>query len=155
MVDDGSIDRTCNFVDSWRPRWNTYALSSAVGLKVDNYFEETLSPVICGCPETFDSRAGHRHICAPELLSHSPQPIDGAPPLTVSKNEAQSWALNQSRSTGNYGRAFIHFNFTCDCDCGHSDRVAHFSKEPLLELPRILENNTTSTRFTTWRLSSQ
>jgi len=73
-------------------------------------------------------------------LSHSPQPIDGAPPLTVSKNEGQSWALNQSESTGNYGERLFTLISLAIAIAGIATGWLIFQKRPLLELPRILEN---------------
>ncbi len=119
-----------------------YALSSAVGLKVDNYFEETLSPVIAAVPKPSTAEAGTSTTsAAPELLSHSPQPIDGAPPLTVSKNEGPELGAepipNPQEITEE--RLFTLISLAIAI-AGIATGWLIFQKRPLLELPRILEN---------------
>jgi NADH-quinone oxidoreductase subunit L len=119
-----------------------YALSSAVGLKVDNYFEKTLHPVIAAVPKPSTSGVGTSTSSAePEILPHPPQPIDGAPPLTVSRNEAGELGAEPIPNPEEIReeRLFTLISLAIAI-MGIAIGWLIFQKRPLLVLPRILEN---------------
>jgi len=128
-----------------------YALSSAVGLKVDNYFEETLHPVIAAVPKPSTSGVGTSTTpVEPKIVSNLPQPIDGAPPLTVSRNEGPELGAepipNPQEITEE--RLFTLISLAIAI-AGIATGCSFFKRDPcwsFLEFSRI---NTTSTRFTT------
>jgi NADH-quinone oxidoreductase subunit L len=119
-----------------------YALSSLVGLHVDNYFEKTIEPAIARPPGGEAVAAGAETTTSePEYLSQPPQPTDGAPTLSVGKGEASGMATAEVHSAEEVSmeRLFTGISVIIAL-LGISIGWGVFKKRPLLEMPRILEN---------------
>jgi NADH-quinone oxidoreductase subunit L len=119
-----------------------YALSSLVGLHVDNYFEKTIEPAIARPPGGVAVAAGAETTTSePEYLSQPPQPTDGAPALSVGKGEASGMATAEAHSAEEVSmeRLFTGISVIIAL-LGISIGWGVFKKRPLLEMPRILEN---------------
>jgi NADH-quinone oxidoreductase subunit L len=120
-----------------------YALS---GGRVPNYFEHTLEPAVAHAPETAegvggDERRTGRGSEAPRFLSPTPQPHDGASPLSVGEGSQNEPAGERAHSPEEV-RAEIIFSAISVLIAltGIGIGWALFSKRPLMAMPRLLEN---------------
>jgi NADH-quinone oxidoreductase subunit L len=121
-----------------------YALS---GGRVQNYFEHTLEPVIAHAPETTEgtgSEAGGHEGSkreAPRFLSPTPQPHDGASPLSVGEGAQNEPAIERAHSAEEVRdeRIFSAISVLIAL-AGIGLGWFLFQKRPLLRMPRLLEN---------------
>jgi NADH-quinone oxidoreductase subunit L len=121
-----------------------YALSSLVGLKDVNVFEHTLEPIIAHAPEaTEGATPAHNEGTTenPRFVSPSPQPHDGASPLSVgegSKNEPPGERLHTPEEV-NAERLFSGISLLIALT-GIGIGWFMFQKRPLQKMPSLLEN---------------
>ncbi|HEY6190627.1 MAG TPA: NADH-quinone oxidoreductase subunit L [Pyrinomonadaceae bacterium] len=121
-----------------------YALS---GGRIPNYFEHTLEPVIAHAPETpagtgegVGGRGGETE--APRFLSPTPQPHDGASPLSVGEGSQHEPAAEQEVHTPEEVRDEIMFSVISVLIAltGIGIGWVLFQRRPLMAMPRVLEN---------------
>jgi NADH-quinone oxidoreductase subunit L len=123
-----------------------YALS---GGRVPNYFERTLEPAIAHAPERGGATEAEAtgvpgHVAedaeAPQLLSHPPQRVDGASPLSVGEGAQGEPAHERAPTTEeiNTERLFTGLSLLIAL-VGIGIGILIFKKRPLLAMPRILE----------------
>ncbi|HEY0004570.1 MAG TPA: NADH-quinone oxidoreductase subunit L [Pyrinomonadaceae bacterium] len=114
-----------------------YALS--LGGHPENYFEHTLEPAIAHMPE---SAGAHDEggPAAVEFLSHPPQPVDGAAPLSVGEGSQQEPAAERlpTAEEVNAERLFTLISVAIAL-AGLGIGFMIFKKRPLLKMPRLLE----------------
>ncbi|HVG33327.1 MAG TPA: NADH-quinone oxidoreductase subunit L [Pyrinomonadaceae bacterium] len=122
-----------------------YALS---GGRVENYFEHTLEPVIAHAPENAEvagagEAGGHEgnRADAPRFLSPTPQPHDGASPLSVGEGAQNEPAAKRAHSAEEVRdeRIFSAISVLIGL-AGIALGWFLFQKRPLLKMPRLLEN---------------
>ncbi len=122
-----------------------YALS---GGRVQNYFEHTLEPVIAHAPEAAggarESASGDHEggkAEAPRFLSPTPQPHDGASPLSVGEGAPNEPAAERAHSAEEVRdeRIFSAISVLIALS-GIGLGWFLFQKRPLLRMPRLLEN---------------
>jgi NADH-quinone oxidoreductase subunit L len=120
-----------------------YALS---GGAINNYFEQTLEPVIAHPSEAGEATAsaeGHTAGDAqkPKLLSKEPQQHDGASPLSVGEGAQHEPAMEGAHSSEevNQERLFSGISVLIALG-GIGVGWAMFRKRPLREMPGLLEN---------------
>jgi NADH-quinone oxidoreductase subunit L len=123
-----------------------YALS---GGRITNYFEHTLEPVIAHAPETAggarrsSEAAPHEGNKAegPRFLSPTPQPHDGASPLSVGEG-AQNEPAAEREPTATEVRDERIFSgiSVLIALAGIGIGWVLFQKRPLMRMPRVLEN---------------
>jgi NADH-quinone oxidoreductase subunit L len=121
-----------------------YALS---GGRVPNYFEHALEPVIAHAPETAEgagSEAGGHEVNrkeGPIFLSPTPQPHDGASPLSVGEGAQNEPAAEREHSAEEVRdeRIFSTISVLIALS-GIGLGWFLFQKRPLLRMPRLLEN---------------
>ena len=121
-----------------------YALS---GGRVPNYFEHTLEPAVAHVPErggAAQEPASTGHAIegaeAPQMLSHPPQQVDGAAPLSVGEG-ARGEPKHERAPTSeeiNTERLFTLISLLIAAT-GIGLGYIIFKKRPLLAMPRILE----------------
>lgn len=120
-----------------------YALS---GGHIPNYFEHTLEPAIAHAPETPEGtgegvggRGGEHE--APRFLSPTPQPHDGASPLSVGEGSQHEPSAEQVHTPAEV-RAEIMFSVisVLIAMTGIGIGWALFGRRPLTAMPRVLEN---------------
>ena len=120
-----------------------YALS---GGAINNYFEHTLEPVIAHAPDTPEGtgegvggRGGESE--APRFLSPTPQPHDGASPLSVGEGSQHEPTAEQVH-TPEEVREEIMFSVISVLIAltGIGIGWTLFQKRPLMAMPRVLEN---------------
>jgi NADH-quinone oxidoreductase subunit L len=126
-----------------------YALS---GGRIPNYFEHTLEPVIAHAPETAGGarRSSSSSEAAPQegnkaegprFLSPTPQPHDGASPLSVGEGAQNEPAAEREPSPTEVRdeRIFSGISVLIAL-AGIGIGWVTFQKRPLMALPRVLEN---------------
>jgi NADH-quinone oxidoreductase subunit L len=119
-----------------------YALSSMVGLHIPNYFEHTLEPVVMNAPqEAGGAGATEGRADAPRFLSPTPQPHDGASPMSVGEGAQNEPASEQAPSPEEISaeRLFTGISVLIAL-AGIGIGWTIFKTRPLLNMPRILEN---------------
>src|SRR3989440_1180450 len=115
-----------------------YALS---GGKVDNYFEKTLEPAIAKPEKTGEAARFETQTEKPQMLSKAPQPHDGAAPLSVgegSQGEPAGERVPTSEEVSQE-RLFTGISVLIAL-AGIGIGWALFKKQPLRQMPRLLEN---------------
>jgi NADH-quinone oxidoreductase subunit L len=112
-----------------------YALSSLTGGHPENYFEQTLEPVVSAIPE----HSGSATEGPAELhwLSPPPQPVDGKPAVEVVK--ADSGETIPSPEEVTQERLFTLISVLIALT-GISIGWFMFQQQPLRKMPRLLEN---------------
>jgi NADH-quinone oxidoreductase subunit L len=110
-----------------------YALSSLLGGHPENYIEQTLEPVIAKIPGG-SSITGHE--IEPIWLSPPPQAVDG-PPAFVSLDEHAETSHSPEEIRAERLLAVVSVLIAA---FGIAIGWVIFSKRPLLQMPRILEN---------------
>ncbi len=123
-----------------------YALS---GGKIPNYFEHTLEPVIAHAPETAGGARSSGEAAShdggktegPRILSPTPQPHDGASPLSVGEGAHGKPAAERPHSAEEVRdeRIFSGISLLIAL-AGIGLGLFLFLKRPLMALPRLLEN---------------
>jgi NADH-quinone oxidoreductase subunit L len=121
-----------------------YALS---GGSIPNYFEHTLEPAIAHAPEAAlgareGEAAGHEGKAeGPRFLSPTPQPHDGASPLSVGEGSQNEPAAERAHSPAevNQERLFSLISVLIALT-GIITGWLMFSKRPLMRMPSLLEN---------------
>lgn len=119
-----------------------YALS---GGAINNYFEHTLEPVIARPAKAGEATAVAGHSAgegkAPEMLSKEPQAHDGAPPLSVSEGAPHATGEESAHSPEEVSqeRLFTGISVLIAL-AGIGLGLAVFRKQPLRQMPRLLEN---------------
>ncbi len=119
-----------------------YALS---GGAVPNYFERTLEPAVAHAPEQ-GGAAGHEAAATgqttePRFLSHEPQRVDGASPLSVGEGAAGEPASERAPAAAEISaeRLFTGLSLLIAI-VGIGIGYLVFSKRPLRQMPRLLEH---------------
>jgi NADH-quinone oxidoreductase subunit L len=119
-----------------------YALSSAVGLHVPNYFEQTLEPAIWSPAETTEGGESSREQekKQPRWVSPEPPPHDGAAPLSVGEGSRNEPAAERTPSPEEVSaeRLFTFISIGIAA-AGIGLGIALFWKRPLRKMPRLLE----------------
>jgi NADH-quinone oxidoreductase subunit L len=122
-----------------------YALS---GGKITNYFEHTIEPAIAHAPETAEgagegaaTAAGGQEGERPRFLSPTPQPHDGASPLSVGEGSQNEPAAERTPSTEevNEERLFSLISVLIALT-GIGIGWVLFKRRPLMRMPSLLEN---------------
>ncbi len=112
-----------------------YALSSLLGGHPENYIERTLEPVIAKAAEGETEAAGHA--AGPQWLSPPPQAVDGAPAFTTLDEHSGGEIHSPEEIREERLLALLSVVIAL---LGIGAGWMIFSKRPLLQLPRILEN---------------
>ena len=117
-----------------------YALS---GGKVTNYFEETLRPVVAKAPENGENAQERSGSPTGEVRFESPPPqeVDGASPISVGEGAQGEPPSERTPTPGevNKERLFTIISVVIAL-AGIGLGLLIFTKRPLLEMPRLLEN---------------
>jgi NADH-quinone oxidoreductase subunit L len=120
-----------------------YALS---GGRVQNYFEHTLEPAIAHAPEPAEGAregagAHENSVEGPRFLSPTPQPHDGASPLSVGEGAQNEPAAERAHSSEevNEERLFSGISILIAL-VGISIGWFLFWRRPLTAMPSLLEN---------------
>ncbi len=115
------------------------------GGAVPNYFEHVLEPAVAHAPEQ-GGAAGHEAAAtgqanAPLMLSHEPQPVDGASPLSVGEGAAGEHAVERVPTAAEVSeeRLFTGISLLIAI-VGIGIGFLVFGKRPLRALPRLLEH---------------
>ena len=112
-----------------------YALSSLTGGHPENYFEQTLEPVVSEVPEHIESATeGPAQL---HWLSTPPQPVDGKPAVEVAK--ANHGGASPSTEEITQERLFTLISVLIALT-GISIGWFMFRQQPLRRMPRLLEN---------------
>jgi NADH-quinone oxidoreductase subunit L len=120
-----------------------YALSSLVGSHAPNYFERTLEPVIAHplkSEEGTNREAEGKATGDPRWLSPAPPKTDGASPLSVGEGSQGEPVAERQHSPEEISseRLFTLISFLIALT-GIGLGILIYSKRPLLQAPRILE----------------
>jgi NADH-quinone oxidoreductase subunit L len=119
-----------------------YALSSAVGLHVPNYFERTLEPAIWSPTETIEGgeSSRERREKKPRWLSPEPPPHDGAAPLSVGEGSRNESASERAPAPEEISaeRLFTLISIMIAA-AGIGIGWFWFKKRPLQKMPRLIE----------------
>ena len=115
-----------------------YALSSIVGGHPENYFEETLAPVISQVPATNAGEAGTADV---HLLMPAPEPVDGKPAITP-VGEAPNAATAHETPAPEELRAerLLALISVMIALAGIGLGWVMFQRQPLRAMPRLLED---------------
>jgi NADH-quinone oxidoreductase subunit L len=112
-----------------------YAISSMIGGHPENYFEETLAPVVSHVPAT---GAGEQGAAEVHLLTPRPEPVDGKPAFAPTSEPAESAETHDPHEiTQERLLALISVMIALT---GIGIGWFMFNRQPLMQMPRLLEN---------------
>jgi NADH-quinone oxidoreductase subunit L len=111
-----------------------YAISSITGGHPENYFEETLSPVVSTLPANETTEATKPMI----WLSPKPEPVDGRPAVAPAGESSNSAAETASPAEISAERLFALISVTIAL-LGIGAGWFIFVRQPLRRMPRLLE----------------
>jgi NADH-quinone oxidoreductase subunit L len=115
-----------------------YALS---GGAIDNYFEHTLEPVIAHAPEGAEATHAEGEAEKPKPLMREAQPHDGASPQSVGEGAQHEPVVERAHSAEEVSQERLFSGISVLIAlAGIGVGWAMFRKQPLREMPRLLEN---------------
>ena len=111
------------------------------GGKIPNYFERTLEPVVANPNEAGEGAPVESKAENPQLLMKAPQPQDGASPLSVGEGAQGEPRAERTATSEEVGteRLFTGISVLIAL-AGIGLGWVMFSRRPLLQMPRLLEN---------------
>jgi NADH-quinone oxidoreductase subunit L len=117
-----------------------YALSSAVGSHVPNYFEHVLEPAIAHAPEKAEGGAPESQGEHPQWVSPPPSAHDGASPLSVGEGSQNEPPQERAHSPEEVSaeRLFTLISVLIAV-AGLAAGWFWFQKRPLQKMPRVIE----------------
>ena len=112
-----------------------YAISSMIGGHPENYFEETLAPVVS---HVRSAGAGENGAAEVQLLTPRPEPVDGKPALAPTSESAEAAETHDPHEiTQERLLALISVMIALT---GIGIGWFMFNRQPLMRMPRLLEN---------------
>ena len=112
-----------------------YAISSMIGGHPENYFEETLAPVVSHVPS---AGAGENGAAEVQFLTPRPEPVDGKPALAPTSESSEAAETHDPHEiTQERLLALISVMIALT---GIGIGWFMFNRQPLMQMPRLLEN---------------